>query len=279
MALKKNDFLERSIMGALAFLKDSVFAEEYALKAGFLQSLDPRLKAVSFAVFFITVMFLRKIELIAFLYLFCLGLVVLSRINIFFFIKRTWFFIPLFSLFIAIPAVFDVFSPGETIVAFKFFNLELAITRQGLQGALLFVFRVLTSVSFIIVLSLTTRHAVLLKVLRIFKIPDIFVMTLGMCYRYIYMFVEIIENTYLSIKSRTGGVAHYKKGQRLVAWNIAYLWQRSFVLSQNVYSAMVSRGYRGEPVTIDDFKVRFKDRMWLLMVVLMAVFLVSLDNI
>jgi len=40
--LRGNNFIERSLAGALSFLKESVFADEYAVKNGFLQSLDPR---------------------------------------------------------------------------------------------------------------------------------------------------------------------------------------------------------------------------------------------
>ncbi|MCX5706491.1 MAG: energy-coupling factor transporter transmembrane component T, partial [Candidatus Omnitrophica bacterium] len=100
---------------------------------------------------------------------------------------------------------------------------------------------------YVVLLSITTRHFELLKTLRFFKIPQVFVMTISMCYRYIYLFIEVIENTYLAIKARVGTKIHYKKGQKIVAWRMATLWQRSVQLSQEVYSAMLSRGYRGEP--------------------------------
>jgi len=109
------------------------------------------------------------------------------------------------------------------------------------------------------------------------KIPQIFVMTLGMCYRYIYLFVEIVENTYLAIKSRVGAKVHYKRGQRIVAWNIAFLWQRSYQLNEDVYRAMLSRGYRGEPVVLNDFRIRVVDWSWLFIVAVIsgAVFYLS----
>ncbi len=132
------------------------------------------------------------------------------------------------------------------MVIFKIAGFELIITHQGLSGAVLFVMRVITSVSFVVLLSITTRHFELLRTLRIFKIPQVFIMTLGMCYRYIFLFVEIVEHTYLAIKSRVGVKMHYKKGQHVVAWNIAYLWARSYQLNEDVYKAMLSRGYRGE---------------------------------
>jgi energy-coupling factor transporter transmembrane protein EcfT len=86
-----------------------------------------------------------------------------------------------------------------------------------------------------------------------------FVLTLGMCYRYIFLFLETIENTYMAIKSRVGGSLHYKKGQHLVSSSIAGLWQRSYQLNKEVYSAMLSRGYRGEPRQLEEFKARFSD--------------------
>jgi cobalt/nickel transport system permease protein len=233
-------------MGALYFLKESVFSDEYALKKGFLQSIDPRVKTALFLFFIIGILFVKDIFILFCIYILCLMLAFLSKINMWFFLKRTWVFIPLFSLFIATPALFSIVTPGEALVGFKIAGFKLIITRQGLFGAVLFVMRVITSVSFAVLLSITTRHFELLRTLRIFKIPQVFVMTLGMCYRYIFLFVEIVEHTYLAIKSRTGVKIHYKKGQHIVAWNIAYLWTRSYQLNEDVYKAMLSRGYRGE---------------------------------
>lgn len=266
---KNNNFIERSIVGALAFLKESIFADEYASQNGFLQSLDSRIKTATFLSIILQILFTRNILVLLCLYALCLLLTQISRINLGFFLKRTWVFIPLFSLFIAIPALFSVFTPGESLFTFKAAGFRLIITRQGLHGATLFVTRVITSVSFVVLLSITTKHFELLKVLRIFKIPQVFVMTLGMCYRYIYLFVETIENTYLAIKSRVGTKVHYRRGQHIVAWNIAYLWARSYQLNEQVYSAMLSRGYRGEPVILNDFKLKTKDWLWLLSVTAM----------
>ena len=268
---KNNNFIERSIRGALLFLKESIFADEYASKNGFLQSLDSRIKVITFLMFIFAVLFTKSIIVSLGLYAVCLILTYFSNINMGFFLKRTWVFIPLFSLFIAIPALFNIFTPGETLFAINVTGTKLIITRQGLFGATLFLMRVTASVSFAVLLSITTKHFALLKVLRIFRVPQIFVMTIGMCYRYIYLFLEVIENTYLAIKSRVGTRLHYKKGQQVIAWNISALWNKSHHLSEDVYSAMLSRGYTGEPVILDDFKVKLADWIWLFFV---AMFLV-----
>jgi cobalt/nickel transport system permease protein len=267
---KNNTFIERSIRGALSFVKESIFADDYASKKGLLQSLDPRIKTLTFLLFIVQILLTKNLFILLCLYALCLLLALCSRINMGFFLKRTWIFIPLFSLFIAIPALFNVVTPGDPLVDFKIVGIKLIITRQGLFGALFFIMRVLTSVSFAVLLSITTKHFELLKVLRVFGIPQVFVMTLGMCYRYIYLFVEIIENVYLAIKSRVGTKVHYKRGQHIVAWNIAYLWNRSYQLNEAVYKAMLSRGYRGEPVIMDDFKMTAKDGWWLCFVVILS---------
>jgi len=267
---RKSNFIERSILGALSFLKDSIFADEYAVKKGFLQSLDPRVKIATFLVFVILILFTKNIVVLLCLYLLCLLLSSFSKINLGFFLKRTWLFIPLFSAFIAIPALFSIFTPGKALVTLQIAGLKLTITHQGLSGAILFLSRVITSVSFVVLLSITTKHFELLRVLRIFKIPQVFVTVLGMCYRYVFLFIETIENTYLAIKSRIGTRIHYKRGQHVVAWNIAYLWQRSYQLNEDVYKAMLSRGYRAEPVILNDFKIRTIDWLWLFFVALIS---------
>jgi cobalt/nickel transport system permease protein len=256
---KKSRFIERSIIGVLFFLQESLFSDEYASKRGFLQAREPRLKLLAILVLLLAVLFAKNIVFIAAVYLFCLLLAFSSSISIGFFLKRTWLFIPLFAFCIAIPALFSIFSPGEPLVSFKLFTIMLHITKQGVSSALIFFLRVLTSVSLSVLLVLTTKHNCLLKALRSFRLPQVFILTLGMCYRYIYLFIEIIQNTYLAIKSRVGFVSSVGKGQRIVAWNVASLWQRSYDMHNQVYQAMLSRGYSGEPKILEEFQVGLKD--------------------
>ena len=266
-------------MGVLTFLKDSVFAEEYCLKKGLLQQVDPRLKVFSFVLLFITLVLLRRIELLILLYLFCFLLAISSGINPVYFVKRSAIFIPLFSLFIAIPAFFSFLSAGQPLFAINIIFTKLVITKEGLHAGLTFVLRVFVSVSCAVLLSLTTANTQILKALRYFKVPQVFVLTAGMCYRYIYLFIKIVEDTYLSIRSRSAGILHYKKGQRVVAWSIGNLWQRSYYLSEQVYSAMLARGYRGEPAVMDsDAPPKLLDWIYLAGVVSVIVYMLWLNT-
>ena len=246
------NFIERSLMGGLSFLKEAIFSDECAAKNAFLQKLSPRIKVLSVLLLILAVMFSRSIIFLSGLYAFCLLLAIVSLIHLGFFLKRTWVFIPLFSLCIAIP----VLIRGDFISAGFFF------------------LRVLISVSLCALLALTTKHFALLKALRVFKIPQIFVMTLGMCYRYVYLFIDLIQNTYSAIKSRVGYVSGVKTGQGIVAWNMSLLWQRSYAMHNEVYQAMLSRGYSGEPKVMDEPRSSFKD--WLFLTVAILIFGLSL---
>jgi cobalt/nickel transport system permease protein len=268
---KKRDFIERSILSALAFLKDASLSEEYANRKGFLQSLDPRLKTVSFLAFLVTAISLKSAVLIGSLYGFCFILAILSRIPVRHFLIRTLLFIPLFSLFMVLPTLFSIVTPGEPVCSFHVLGLNGIITRPGLDGAVLFVVRIATSVSLVVLLSLTTRHSELLKVLRVLGVPQLFVLTVSMCFRYLYLFATMVENIFTAIKSRVGVVSHHRHGQNVVAWNLANTWNRTTQMSEEVYMAMLSRGYTGEPRLLTVFHATLKDWVWLFCAVIICV--------
>jgi len=130
---------------------------------------------------------------------------------------------------------------------------------------------VLTSVSLSVLLVLTSRHTALLGVLRSFRVPRIFVLTIAMCHRYIYLLIDTLLHTHRAVKSRAGSALSLEKGQRMVTWNIAALWQRSYSLHYQVFAAMVSRGYTGDVHSIEESRVTGKDVLWLAFVVFFLV--------
>jgi cobalt/nickel transport system permease protein len=254
-----NGFIERTVSGAVSLLRETVATEAVAARDGLLQNCDPRFKFASVALLLVCVLLTKSIAVLALLYLATVILAAVSSISPSFFFKRTFIFIPLFSLFIAIPALFNVVTPGTPIVSFKLLSLDFSITRQGVGSALIFCMRVLSSVSLTILAVLTTRHHILLKTLRIFRVPQIFVMTMGMSYRYIFLLLDVLHTTFIGIKSRVGYVASSKTGRKLVGASMGGMWLRSYQLHSRVYDAMLSRGYTGEPKVLEVFHVRGMD--------------------
>jgi cobalt/nickel transport system permease protein len=251
--MRKNRFIGQSLSAALSFIKESVLSDEIARRRGLLQMADPRMKIIALLSLIGVAICTRDIRLLAVMYASCCLLALLSRISLLFFLMRTWVFIPAFAIFIVIPSLFSVFTPGEQLAAVNFAGAHLVITRQGLSGAVLFVSRVLVTVSLAVLVTITTRSAELFAALRWLRVPKIFVMILSMCYRYIFLFTAIIQDMFLAVRSRTGGAVQYRKGQKIVAWNIAALWQKAVALNRDVYNAMLSRGYTGEPRSLRGF--------------------------
>jgi len=263
MGRKATGFLEKTVIDIVSLLRETIAGDTIASRRGFLQECDPRFKLISIVIILIAALFAKSALVLGVLYVVCLILAAISSISLLFFLERTILFIPIFTLFIALPSIFSPITPGDSLLTFPLFAYHISITRQGVDSAVIFCVRVLVSVSFAVIMILTTRHHSLLKVLRIFFVPQIFVMTLTMTYRYIFVLLDTIQNAFTGIKSRVGFVASSGTGRRIVALNMAGLWLRSYRMHHQVYDAMVSRGYTGEPVTANDFRARMRDILML----------------
>ena len=86
----------------------------------------------------------------------------------------------------------------------------------------------------------------LLKALRSFGIPNIFTTTLDMTYRYIFLFVKIFEEMHIGLKSRLIKAFKKKRAREWISSRIGFLFRRSIKMSEDVYMAMIARGYTGE---------------------------------
>lgn len=218
---RRDLFIERSLRSALAFFKEAVFSEDIARRKGLLQSIDDRLKIPLLAVFLAFSIFANTLSLLFSLYTLSIILAVSSGIRFIYFLKRVWFFIPIFTLFIAIPAVFT----------------------QGPYTAMLFVLRVTTCVSFVVVFTITSPHSRFLKSLGSIGVPSIFIQVLDMMYRYVFLFIKLFEDMHMSLKSRLIKGFDAGSARRWVASRMAFLFKRSLGMSEEVYMAMLARGY------------------------------------
>ena len=91
--------------------------------------------------------------------------------------------------------------------------------------------------------------------------PTIFVVILGMTYRYIFLMLQTARDMFESRQSRTVGALDGPERRRVAAASVGVLLGKSFQLSNDVYLAMQSRGFRGEVYTLDEFRMAARD--WL----------------
>jgi cobalt/nickel transport system permease protein len=249
-------YLEKSLIHFSGLLQESVFAEETSLQKGWLQPVDPRIKVGGIFLLILAGSFSHSITVIVGLFLLAGILAGGSGILSVGFLRRMWFFIPLYTILIALPALF--LTPGNRIEG-------SSITYQGVRTAVFLVLRVATCVSFMLLLILTTRWTVLLKSLRWMGVPHLLVFMLAMTHRYIYVLLQTTSSLFLAKQSRRVGPEAWRNAKEWLGAIGGVLLGKSYSLSSEVYLAMVSRGFQGEPVVLSDFELRPADWFWLLL--------------
>ncbi len=285
----RSGFVEKTIGNAAHFLRDTMVSESVARHSGLLQAIDPRIKLITLLVIIVSVSIMRSSITIWGVYVFTLLLAVASSIPLIFFIKRVWLFIPLFSAVIVIPALFNVVTPGVPI--WTVFHLAhsydlgpyhipdtITVTRQGVLTAVTFIGRVSASVSLAVLLTLTTLWSDLLQALRVLRVPRIFILILGMTYRYIILLVHTVYDIHVARKSRTLHYGPTGSEQRWVASRMGYLLKRTYMMSQDVHDAMLSRGFSGDVRTLNASTIRGYDYAWSLFVIFICAVALVIDR-
>lgn len=250
--------LEHTLSGITETLEHSLFAEELSTRSGLLQSLDARVKVVSVLALLLSVSLSRSLLAIGAVYALTLVLGLASAIPVGFLIKRVWLALPFFTGMLVLPALF--ITPGPALLQLP---LGIVVTGPGLNTALFLLLRVSTSVSVTLLLILTTPWNTVLSALSVLKVPDVFILILGMTYRYIYLLLRVVNDMFLSRKSRVVGRLSTGENQKLLAAVSATLLNKSLNLSSEVYLAMQSRGFRGSIVTLKPFRMQSRDWLWL----------------
>jgi cobalt/nickel transport system permease protein len=156
-----------------------------------------------------------------------------------------------------LPSIF--FVPGDRVFDLALGSVHLAPSWNGLVGAGLFVSRVGVSVSLAVLLVLTTPWASLLKSLRALHTPQVFVLVLSMTYRYIFLFLHTANGILMARKSRVVGRTSGVEQRRWITGTMGNLMSRSFKMSNDVYAAMLARGFTGELRVYSDFRMRPAD--------------------
>jgi len=140
----------------------------------------------------------------------------------------------------------------------------LAITEPGLLSAAHLVLRVTAVVSFAALLTLTTKWDELLKSLRVLRAPKMFVFMLAMAYRYVHLLARLLRDMLLARKSRMVGPSSAAENRRFLGASAAALFGKSQAMGEQVYSAMLARGYQGEVQTLESWRLRWLDLVWAL---------------
>jgi cobalt ECF transporter T component CbiQ len=228
-----------------------------------LQALDPRVRVIGLFALVLAVTLSHRLDVIFLLFVGAVILALLSSVSLKSLATRVWLVVLLFTGVIALPALF--LTPGDPLITFRWGNLH--ITAQGTATALLLIARVETAVTLTTLLVLTTPWMHILKALRAFRIPQEVVMMLAMTHRYIFLLAQTAGQMFESRQSRTVGVLERSVQRQITSRTSGVLLGKSVELSNDVFLAMQSRGFRGDAKVLSEFRMRSRDYIGLVVFV------------
>ena len=229
---------------------------------GLFRKLDPRMKVI-FLVFFVVIVSLkRNIFPEAVIALFVFLLVASSRINLAQFYKRTVGLTFIFGFLVVFPSAFNIVTPGELILPvihlsqpyeFIIYHIpeEIGLTRQGIDGVMMLCLRMMNSLAISLLVIYTTPFHRLIKALQVFRVPQALLLVITLSYKYIFIFAKTIEGMYFARKSRLVGMARNDEARIWAAGRIAHMFRKAMSRYEEVFRAMVARGF-AEEVRLSD---------------------------
>jgi cobalt/nickel transport system permease protein len=254
--LSQEGFLAKNIAGLTSALESLVLNEELARTRGLLQGLDPRVKLFTFILLIVIAGLAQSLWILLVILAMAVAIDVLAKIPPVFFIKRVLLFLP-FTVIIALPALFITLGDPLWHIGGR-----VIVTAQGAHTAGFLLLRVLDSISFGMLLIITTPWNAVLQALRWFRLPAVLCDILGMTYRYIFLFLHTTNSMFLARRSRSLGTFSGAENRRWLARSLGSTLAKSQHLSEEVYLAMLSRGYQGEIFTMNRLQFRRRDYVW-----------------
>lgn len=204
-------------------------------------------------------------------------------------IARIWLGVPMFSLAVIIPSMFNIITPGDILlpicrvgdnVSILGWNLppQIGITMPGVTLAMRFLLRVAACITFALLLTATTNPTELVNGLRRLGLPKVFGMVFTMMQRYLTVMLRAAEEVHLAKLSRTIDSKSVLHEQKWAAAGIGSLLRKTYQLTEEIHNAMISRGYSGNYREKDGRSMQMTDWIWMCGCLIASVSIVVLDR-
>jgi cobalt/nickel transport system permease protein len=160
----------------------------------------------------------------------------------------------------ALPVLFRY--SGDSLLEVPLFGWD--VTSAGLEHLASILLRSWLSVLAATILTATTESDRLLRGLRSFGLPRLFVATISFMWRYIFVITEEAGRLLTAREARSARPPGQFGGS--LAWRarvagnlVGSLFLRSLNRSERVYDAMLARGYNGELLSLERFTLTQRD--------------------
>lgn len=242
-------------------IEDLFFLEKQAYRDSPLHRLDARVKIlVTFAVIIaiVAVPYSPVVYMAAaILLLFFLALWAVSGISPVVYLKRLLAIAPLWGVII----LFQIFFKNRYFTeyhAVALLPLGVSIYAESIQFACILAVKFLVSISFIILLSVTTKTQDLLQGAGRLGLPAEFSLALAMMIRYLFVFGYIYRKVNEALATRCfhpfDRRLPYRYRIRQIGYAVGTLFLRSYEQGERVYTSMCCRGYGKDSHLVFDRK-------------------------
>ena len=143
------------------------------------------------------------------------------------------------------------FGYQEPLTEVNLLGLRWIVFKDGINLGINIFFRVLGGLSIQFFLVLTTPMTSILLILRKAHVPQVLIETSLLVYRYIFLFIEVMETMHIAQELRLGYSGWMKK-LRSMSLLIGNLFIRTLEQGERTFTAMNARGYDGNIRVLED---------------------------
>lgn len=234
-------------------IEDLFYIEKQAYHDSFIHHLDARVKIIlAFAVIIATVSIPYSTMIYTvgtFFFLFFLLLWAASKIPPVVYLKRLAAIVPLWGIII----LFQIFFKNRYYTYYHvLFTLPFGISiyAESVEFASILAVKFFICISFIILLSSTTKLQDLLQGASRLGLPAEIALALGMMIRYLFVFGYIFRKVNETLKTKCFDAFDrhlpYQYRLRQLGYMIGTMFIRSYEQGERVYTSMLCRGYGRE---------------------------------
>jgi cobalt/nickel transport system permease protein len=224
--------------------------ERYAYRDSAIHRLDARVKIiVAFAVIIamVSVPYSPMVFTAGMIFfLFFMVLWAFTRLSPLVYLRRALIIIPLWGLVI----IFQIFLKNPYYTEFHtLVNLPFGINiyAESIQFAFILLVKFIVTISFIILLSSTTKTQDLLTGAQRLGLPAEFALALGMMIRYLFVFAYMYRKIVQTLETKAFNPFDrnlpYRYRMRQIGYTIGTMFIRSYEHGERVYISMLCRGY------------------------------------
>lgn len=266
----KLPFIDHTIASIASFIKTGYLQIEMAGKKGFLQQIHPGIKLLFLLYFVVIINISSHITTQLLVCGFLILLYLLSRIHLIAIFKKITFLGLMFGFLIILPAALNIVTPGKCVIRlfdfgtahhFWIYNIPptIGITAEGCTVVFRFFLKVSNAIALTLLIVYSTPFNEIIRSLKILRVPDVFLLIVTLSYKFIFILSQTTEETYLALKSRWWKYSGKNETNTLIAGRITHIFRKSWVKYEEIYKAMVVRGFTGKVVVLSFIKITGMD--------------------